>query len=413
MKKINKNLIKIYNLEDDETNSNTNQDTESANSSSIEENTSSSSSSSSTRSKTDNDLKQNYDSDSENEDLKMNNLDNDPFRKAPFKYASASSSLTTSTNSLKATEQHKSAFQPYKRPEDPFTNAPFESNTKINPFVNAPYEVKKKQQNQFDYSKFGSGKEKKKKSKKMPVTMVMDDDEMNKEKRDKITNFLTQSQSLNNITANVSSIMLTPSVNSAFTSNISPSNCTGTITTTTTLSSDIVFVVSTTSTTPSVVSVDETSNKTSCTSFAMNMMDKTPANTSTTLTQSQLTIKQKSSTLPPLTIPLSAVNYNSTTVSTTATKLSTLPKCKNEIAVSNNDNEYDNFKASNFASTPMKLANASDSINKEFDRLNNKSKEKKEKMAAGMTVSTKSSTNTTPVKIAPNKGFSNMSFNDS
>jgi hypothetical protein len=175
----------------------------------------------------------------------------DPFRNAPFKKkTSASSSLTTSSNSVKinpsaalnSNEQlHKSAFQPYKRPDDPFTSAPFEMNSnkkKINPFYNVPfnsYEMEKKQQqNQFDYSKFGH-KKKSKKSSNDEETAAMEDNQTVKnikmisknENKEKITS-LTQSQSLNSITTtanvNAASIMSIMTPNST---NASSSNCTG------------------------------------------------------------------------------------------------------------------------------------------------------------------------------------------
>ena len=397
---------------------------------------------------------ENIDKPDDYEDMEMNKLninDEDPFRKAPFKQAT-NAYLATSSNNVQiiqsvtsqTTEQiHKSAFQPYKRPEDPFTSAPFELNTKsnkINPFFNAPftnYEVKKKQ-NQFDYNKFGPKKKTKKQSLKQEVNQTALNSEISgtsEYSKDKITS-LTQSQSLNSITTtanvNAASIISSSAVNST---NISPSNCTGTIgkttiTTTTSVpqSTTIIDVINNSNNINSnnTPLSSSSSNSSSCTSFAMNLIDKPTASTSTTLTQSQLTIKQKSSTLPPLTIPLSAINYNNNaTPGPNSVKQSTLPKFKpsNEnlittIYVNNSTNlsEGNNLKTT-FSSTPIKHKNASSLLNEEFDKVNNNNsdKDKKQKNSASIIVSGKSSTNTTPIKSTSvsNKGFSNMSFNDS
>ena len=396
----------------------------------------------------------------ENEDFLINKLnineDHDPFREAPFKYAkSASSSLTASSNSLKASNSlnsneqlHKSAFQPYKRPDDPFINAPFESSSnpnKINPFVNAPftnYENRKKQQqqqqqpqNQFDYSKFGSKKKAKKVSKQSIDDAHSNQIELQNKKlnNEKATNLLTQSQSLNSITTtanvNAASIITTLSTNSAFTTSISPSNCTGTITPFASTTVPTSSLLATTTITEITNNNNHTpissssSASSSCTSFAMNLIDKPIIATSTTLTKSELTIKQKSSTLPPLTIPLSAAKCNNNNSNSTASilnsaKLSTLPKCKpsNEglittIYVNNNNSnnifEFDksnNLKNCNLPSTPLKLANNNDQINEEFNKTNRENKKQKN--------SSKSSTPLKSPSNAHNKGFSNMSFND-
>ena len=364
--------------------------------------------------------------------LKIKTIDKDPFRNAPFKKkTSASSSLTTSSNSIKIVQSatlnsneqlHKSAFQPYKRPEDPFTNAPFEmkisNRKKVNPFFNVPFKNHEideiKHQNQFDYSKF-CNKKKSKKSLKEEATYEDYQTEKNTEmaiKNEKLTS-LTQSQSLNSITttANVNAASIISSVLSANPSNTSSSTCTGTIITT----SNIVHQpITTTKNAPTTIIVASNNNaprlsppssvSSSCTSFAMNLIDKPVVES-----LKSVIIKQKSSTLPPLPTPIQSSVHNSVKISTPVKPKQSPEGLITTVYVNNNEFDKNDSHKISKSSTPNRHASANNSYNEDSDNKSNYNNREKQQKSTLIPLAN------TPLKTTTgsNKGFSNMSFNDS
>jgi len=215
----------------------------------------------------------------------------DPFRSAPFKKSSnqslstsRSSSLTASTNSLKASSEAKtSAFQPYKRPNGIDENASNEKTNQrkskkmsaaesSNPFLDAPFS-NKKPVSQFNYLKFKNteGKNDKKNLaigskenlsdniKKLEIEETPQSPSINSTPTNKsveLATILTQSKSLNSITSTaIASNASTTSSNSS------------------SLSSNKLNQNAASKTSPSPVTSNVSAKISSCTSSAMSMIE--------------------------------------------------------------------------------------------------------------------------------------------